>query len=265
VRLGRKELRGSGVYVLVGPADDPAYEARIYVGEGEDLRSRIDAHHAAKDFWTRMVLFTSFGQALNKATIRYLESRLLELAAESGRAELDNGNAPGLPPLSEPEVEDAESFLADMLVIYPILGINLFEARDQSTMGAKLLLTGPNANGEGFESDEGFVVLAGARARSETVESMPGWAANLRDSLVDAGALLGLDDESSLRLATDYEFKSPSAAAAVLLGRSAAGPIEWKDQSGRTLKKLREEAVAAASTEDPVPEAVEPPAASGGG
>jgi hypothetical protein len=178
---------------------------------------------------------------------------------------LDNGNAPGLPPLSEPEVEDAESFLADMLVIYPILGINLFEARDQSAMGAKLLLTGPNANGEGFESDEGFVVLAGAQARTETVESMPSWAVNLRDSLVDAGALLALDGESSLRLATDYEFKSPSAAAAVLLGRSAAGPIEWKDQSGRTLKELREEAVAAASTEDPVPEAVEPPVASGGG
>jgi hypothetical protein len=94
---------------------------------------------------------------------------------------------------------------------------------------------------------------------------MPSWAVNLRDSLVDAGALLALDGESSLRLATDYEFKSPSAAAAVLLGRSAAGPIEWKDQSGRTLKELREEAVAAASTEDPVPEAVEPPVASGGG
>lgn len=88
--------------MLVGPAEDPAYEARIYVGEGEDPRARIDSHHASKDFWNRIVLFTSFGQALNKAMIRYLEARLLQLAANAGRAELDNGNAPSLPPLSEP-------------------------------------------------------------------------------------------------------------------------------------------------------------------
>ena len=152
-----------------------------------------------------------------------------------------------------------------MLVIYPILGINLFEARDQSTMGAKLLLTGPNANGEGFESDEGFVVLAGARARSETVESMPGWAANLRDSLVDAGALLALDGESA-----SVSRQIVTIQITVSSRRGSAGEIgSWTDrvenQSGRTLKELREEAVAAASMEDPVLEAVEPPAASGGG
>jgi len=32
--------------------------------------------------------------------------------------------------------------------------------------------------------------------------------------------------------------------AAVLLGRSAAGPIEWKTESGQTLKALREQTVA---------------------
>lgn len=30
--------------------------------------------------------------------------------------------APSLPPLSEPDTADAESFLADMLLIFPILG-----------------------------------------------------------------------------------------------------------------------------------------------
>src|ERR1022692_898453 len=52
VRLARGELRTPGVYVLVGPAEDPSYDARIYVGEGEDPRARIDSHHASKDFGT---------------------------------------------------------------------------------------------------------------------------------------------------------------------------------------------------------------------
>lgn len=109
-------------YVLVGPPESAKYEARIYVGEGEDPRARIDAHHGSKDFWNRLVLFTSTGEVLNKAAIRYMEARLLELAGGAGRAELDNGNAPGLPPLAEPDQQDAESFLNDMLIIYPLLG-----------------------------------------------------------------------------------------------------------------------------------------------
>jgi Domain of unknown function (DUF4357) len=34
-------------------------------------------------------------------------------------------------------------------------------------------------------------------------------------------------------------FSSPSAAATVVLGRSANGRIEWKDAQGRTLKELQ--------------------------
>ena len=148
-RVDRTELRKPGVYLLVGPSEDAMYEARIYVGEGEDPRSRIDNHHANKDFWNRLVVFTSFGQALNKATIRYLEARLLQLAAAAGRAELDNGNAPALPPLSEPDVADAESFLTDMLVIYPTLGITVFEALEQTASPDRFHLQGPQRHRRG--------------------------------------------------------------------------------------------------------------------
>jgi hypothetical protein len=42
------------------------------------------------------------------------------------------------------------------------------------------------------------------------------------------------------RFTQDYSFSSPSTAAAVVLGRSANGRIEWKDAQGRTLKALQE-------------------------
>jgi hypothetical protein len=243
-RLARDEFRTPGVYVLVGPPEDTKFEARIYIGEGEDPRGRIDHHHANKDFWSRVVLFTSFGQALNKATIRYLEARLLQLTAVAGRAELDNGNAPGLPPLSEPDREDAELFLADMLVLYQLLGVNVFEPLEQVAEPIRLYLSGPQAKAEGAETDEGFVVFAGALARAATVESMPDWAKNFRQQLMDSGALVPIENGESLRLTTDYKFNSPSAAAATLLGRSAAGPEEWKDTGGKSLKVLRAETVA---------------------
>jgi len=253
VRLAREELRKPGVYVLVGPADEASHEARIYVGEGEDPRGRIDKHHATKDFWNRLVVFTSFGQALNKATIRYLEARLLQLATNAGRVELDNGNAPNLPPLSEPDTADAESFLADMLLIFPILGINVFEPLQQTVSANRLHLNGPSAQAEGAESDDGFLVFAGALARTETVDSFKEWTkgwASLRESLIASDTFVPVADGASLRLTTDQMFKSPSAAAAILLGRNANGLIEWKDSSGSTLKQLREQTVAATPEAD---------------
>lgn len=244
LRKDREELNRPGVYVLVGPAEDVRYEMRIYVGESEDPQGRLDSHHASKDFWNRLVMFTSFGQALNKATIRYLEARLLKLAADAGRGELDNGNVPGLPSLSEPDAADAESFLEDMLVIFPILGVNVFEPLEQTAAATRLRLDGSNATAEGVETEDGFVVFAGALARAAMVESMPEWAANLRGSLVQSGVLAPVAGGASLSLTTDHIFSSPSTAATVLMGRSAAGPLEWKQASGRTLRELREQTVA---------------------
>jgi len=45
-------------------------------------------------------------------------------------------------------------------------------------------------------------------------------------------------------LLQDYEFKSPSQAAALLLARSANGRLEWKDAAWITLKEHQERAAA---------------------
>jgi hypothetical protein len=37
-----------------------------------------------------------------------------------------------------------------------------------------------------------------------------------------------------------HSFSSPSTAAAVVLGRSANGRVEWKAVDGRTLKEIQE-------------------------
>jgi hypothetical protein len=228
--------------VLVGPADDPRSEGRIYVGEGNDPRHRLDEHHASKDFWNRLVLFTSVGNGLNKATIRYLEARLVELVANAGRAELDNGNAPALPPLSEADRADAEAFLADMLIIYQLLGISSFESLEKAAAGTRLHISGPDASADGAEVEDGFMVFAGGLARAEAVDSTPHWARNLRETLIESGVLVA-DGGKSLRLTANHKFSSPSAAAATVLGRSANGTEEWRDEAGESLKVIRAKSV----------------------
>jgi hypothetical protein len=74
----RREFQGAGAYVLVGPGKNLL--PRVYVGEAEVLRKRLDNHHQNNEFWTRFVAFTSRDGNLNKAHVRYLEARLIALA-----------------------------------------------------------------------------------------------------------------------------------------------------------------------------------------
>jgi hypothetical protein len=46
------------------------------------------------------------------------------------------------------------------------------------------------------------------------------------------------EEQGKLIFASDYLFSSPSAAAAVIMGRSANGLLEWKDKTEKTLKDI---------------------------
>ena len=242
----REEFSHTGVYVLIGPREDGEGEA-IYIGEGDPVLPRIESHYANKDFWTRAAFFVTTGTGLNKAQVQYLESRLLTLAKEAKRVKLDNRNQSSLPSLHEADTADMDVFLENMLQIMPLIGISAFERPKKPTRQrvARLFCSGKGISAEGFESNEGFVVVEGSQAHGQTVRSMatrvPGYLA-LRNGLVETGVLE--PDGEHFRFAQDYSFNSPSAAAAVILGRSANGRREWTDKQGRQLRAIQEAAVA---------------------
>jgi hypothetical protein len=239
----RPEFVSPGVYVLSGPGDDGVLP-RVYVGEGEVPRKRLDKHLADSDFWTELVLFVSFDESLNKAHLRYLEASLIGLASEAKRANLANQTAPSLPPLSEADRADAEGFLDEMLVIYPLLDVRAFElASAAASISSELFLKGSGAEARGRETTSGFLVLAGARGRTTTVPSLAASPVvlRLREQLQANGILV--ETNGQLSLTQDYEFSAPSTAAAVLMGRTADGRKEWKDAQGRSLKEIAKAAL----------------------
>jgi hypothetical protein len=73
-----------------------------------------------------------------------------------------------------------------------------------------------------------------ARRRAQHVRGMY----DLRQELIGNGVLTmqgGLH-----QFTQDYAFSAPSTAAAVVLGRSTNGRVEWKAADGRTLKEIQE-------------------------
>jgi hypothetical protein len=234
----RPDLVGPGVYVLAGPTESGVPALRVYIGETDDLPGRLDSHNKNKDFWNRVVVFTSKDDNLNKAHIRYLEARLVALVKAANRAELENGNVGSLQTLSEPDTAEAETFLAEMLLIYPVLGVQVFQKPDeQPSSSVRLYLKGKDAQAEGTETPDGFVVYAGSVGRTVEVPSIHAYITQLRMALFKRGILV--PQGPYFRVTEDYLFPSPSQAAMVLLGRTANGRIEWKTGAGTTLKELQ--------------------------
>lgn len=238
----RPELQRPAVYVLRGSSDDKLGRTKLYIGEADCAANRIDRHIKSLDWWNDLVIFTSKDENLNKAYVRHLEARLVEIATRAKRVQLANSQTPQAPRLSEADIADAEAFLENMLLIYPVLGIHAFEEPRAGASGMSeqplLVLSGKVAEGKGRDLPEGFVVYTGASARRASVSSISAYIEALRKELLAEGVLR--DDGENLLLTQDYLFSSPSTAAGVLLGRCSNGRVEWHDGQGRTLKDIQE-------------------------
>lgn len=84
--------------------------------------------------------------------------------------------------------------------------------------------------------DEGFLVLAGSQAPCSTTPSIGSKLLDLRNQLLKDKILNTKGD--NLIFESDYLFTSPSQAAAIVIGGSANGWIEWKDENGKTLDEI---------------------------
>lgn len=239
VAKNRRELTRTGVYVLLGPLEGSGLP-RMYVGEGDPIKPRLEQHGVKKDFWTHCIAFTSKDENLNKAHVQHIESRLISLAAGAKRCILDNGNSPALPSLSEADVADVEGFLAEMLLCFPVLGLSVFTAAAPIGKSAVLLFTtSKGIKAEGIETQDGFVVRSGSAAVKNETASCHGYLKELRAALIANGVLKPAGDSYSFT--QDYVFASPSTAAGVVQGRSANGRVEWKSKDGKTLKALQDD------------------------
>lgn len=235
---GRREFTRTGVYILVGPSGKSDLP-QIYIGEGDPIRPRLEQHASKKDFWTTVIFFTSKDENLNKAHVQFLEARLIELASEAKRCDLENSNKPQLPSLSEADSAEVEGFLDEMLLCFPVLGLSIFEKPSQRAPQAKqFAIAAKGIKASGYETPQGFVVLNGSEAVAEEVPSIHSYLVEMRKSLLESGILKR--ENGRCLFTQDYLFNSPSTAAGVVLARSSNGRVEWQTKDGRSLKAVQE-------------------------
>lgn len=247
--LRRPETSRTGVYLLLGDDPETFGGSVAYIGEGDDVGTRLRQHARAeeqggKDFWDRAIVLTSKDANLTKAHARYLESGFIALAQQARRARLVNGTAPPPLPLPEADVSDMEYFIAQAKIILPVLGVNILRVPATAAVTApgavpdpasvasptfELQLRKEGITAAAREIDGEFTVLEGSRARSSRAGVQPAYQA-LREKLIQEAVLIPDHDGRTMRFARDQVFASPSAAAAVVVGRAANGRNDWKIQ-----------------------------------
>ena len=235
--LQRREASHTGVYILIGLDEDSSL-TKAYIGEGEDIAERIKNHDANRDWWTHAVLISSAANSLNKAHVKYLESRLVEEAKQAGSMILENANTPPRPSLSEAAKANMEQFVEHVLTILPAIRVDgfLIKTRVQTkptvhtpqpaTVATRfeIHLANGEVNGTAILDDGEFVVQPGSIGR-------PAWIGvehnyrKLFDEVIKSGAYVR--EGANGKFVKAYAFTSPSAAGAVLNGRATAGPIAW--------------------------------------
>ena len=244
----RPECGRTGVYFLVGPDPENNLRFKVYIGESDDVAKRLKQHNrpeasegtaGGKDFWEKVCLVTSKDQNLTKTHVKYLESLLISIANQVGRCELLNGTAHDYGNLPESDRADMAFFLEQIRTVLPVLGFDFLRelSKPSAAVSASLVAqvsSSPRFNLEvprygisalGQEIDGEFFVLKGSKARVEWVGTERGYQ-GLFKQLVAEGLLVAQGSDN-LVFSDDYAFSSPSAAAAVVCGRSANGRTSW--------------------------------------
>ena len=234
----REELSKAGVYFLFGRDEENPDQNAVYIGEAEEPYKRLLQHLAKMDFWNEAVVFISKDENLNKAHIKYLESKLYADAQKAKRYKLINSNTPTCPAISESEQAVMTDYLANLKILINTMGYKLLDplaSQGEKQRQVYQIKAARGANAKAVITNEGVVVLRGSEIAESEVPSMPSSFAKIRNRLVNEGVVAVKDGK--LIFNEEYLFSSPSTAAAVVMGRSANGLIEWKDKKGRPLKE----------------------------
>src|ERR1035437_8005306 len=238
-----KQFSQPGVYILrkVVPLQLP----QIYIGYADPIKERLNNHYANKGFWQEVfVCVDDGGGKLNIAHIQHLEARLISMAKAANLCVLDQ-NTPQPPTLYKAVESYAESLLTQLIFVLRVLGVNIFEVSPtaaEEKSGAKMFfLKSKGVAAKGYQNSGEFMVLAKSEAVLQIApHALEGSIDIFRKSLESQGILKV--ENGRLIFTQNYPFKSPSAAAQVVLGRSADGRIEWINDKGKSIKDLEVEA-----------------------
>lgn len=127
----RPDLSTPALYVLF---DDE--RSTVYIGESENFKNRVISHLMNKSFWKWAVICIAYGEGMDKADVKFLESHAINKAIEIGRFEVQNKTSPNKNNLGEFKQASIIDLFDDFELLISTLGFNLFEPLREDSVSA---------------------------------------------------------------------------------------------------------------------------------
>ncbi len=235
----REDSQNTGVYFLFGKDDEN--NDTVYIGEAEKMIVRLKQHLKDSEYWNDCIAVISKDNLLNKAHVKYLENSFYMLAQKSGRYNILNSTVPTCSSVSEYDEAMLQEFISNAKLLVNTLGYKAFDTIDDSNVNQRdeaeyfYIKAARGANAKGLIVSDEFAVMKGSIIASSTVPSMSESLKNRRNSLIKKGII-----NENFEFTKDYIFTSPSLAASIVMGRSANGLTEWKNDKNKSIKNLEE-------------------------
>ncbi len=232
--LKRDEAKRAGVYVLYGPDPNDELEAQAYIGEADAIDERLPNSAKKHSFWELAAVITTSDESLTKGHVRYLEAHLIQAVLAAERVSLSNIHKPEVNKRYLPEADRANmnAFLANVSLVLPVVGLDLFRPKATIPEGPDALAppefviqNSVGVDAIMVEAQDEYLVKKGSTAMKDTGARSRSYS-GLKRSLIENGRLV--QEGSFYRFTEHTVFSSPSAAAAVVLDRNANGRTEWK-------------------------------------
>ncbi len=231
-----KDINAPGVYFLFGEEN----KQFIYVGEAENVRTRISQPHTFdKDggsYWNEAIILVTPGGMLEKGRVKYLENRFYELAVKAKRYVVKNSNTPTQSRMSEETIDMLEDFIDYAKLLVAGLGYTPFDSLPEKVQEVKedtdlLYFSRNGIQAFGKNTDSGFYVLKGSTIANDKL------ADYVSSGIKEAREKYASKIQKGI-LQEDICFGSSSTAATFVCGRSCNGLVEWKNKEGIKLKEL---------------------------
>ena len=245
----RKDLKQTGVYLLFGEDDEGT--PKVYIGQArlrkneKGVLGRIMEHLGDErlDYWTHAIALVTSDDSFGPTEISYLENRFVNMAIKASRYTVTNSNDPSVGRVTEEKQAELDEFITYARLVIGALGYRVFEpvddAKDPETKQSAsppLSMSIAGAEAKGRQTNDGFVVLAGAKLRHEA-SFTPSAPKSVRKNRSKHADKIG---PNSI-LIQDIQFSSPTAAAEFVGGASLNGLDMWKNSAGKSLKQLERE------------------------
>lgn len=238
------EINRAGIYFLFNKKNSNNTNLEIYIGESENVYNRILQHikDDNKQFFNEIIAFTSKEDELNKTDIKYLEARLVEEISENDKYFLKNKNLNMKPKVKQLTAFILEEYLKNIKIMLPTLGYDLFFSKDKIKTVKEKIITlefkEQNINEKKIAKaillENGkILVLKGSPIKKEIQSSLSNGYRKKRENLIQSKII----NKEKFEFNMDYEFSSPSAAAAIILGIAVNGRKKWNFE-GKTIEHL---------------------------